>query len=311
MKDLVVAEVAKTSDIEAKRTEVLATSATRRLFLNLIAGFGLCVTLTGCGGGATASTTVTYRPSQPGSLDSEAAATSDAVGPVDDAPAAGGFGTFKGRIVVQGAVSPLPPLYAKGSAPKDPTVCGMEAAPNEKIVVNDGGLANVFIYLETLPKNVTAPDAPSEPAVFDQKFCVFKPHAMTMRTKQTLRVLNSDTVLHNTHTNPARNTPFNQGIPGNSETPIVYTRAEKLPFSVVCDIHPWMVAYHLPLDHPYAAVSGPDGRFEIPDVPAGKREFKVWHESAKMINKAFKVEIKAGETTPEIEISVPATKLAP
>ncbi len=51
-----------------------------------------------------------------------------------------------------------------------------------------------------------------------------------------------------------------------------------LPRPVVCNIHPWMKAHLLSLDHPYMAVSGEDGTFEIKNLPAGTNEFQFWHE---------------------------------
>ena len=89
---------------------------------------------------------------------------------------------------------------------------------------------------------------------------------------------------------------------------MVYGQAEKEPFQVGCDIHSWMTAYHLPLDHPFAAVSAADGTFEIKDLPSGKHEFKVWHEAGKMVEKALVVEIKPGDNN-EVSIKVPASKL--
>ncbi|MFO0917805.1 MAG: hypothetical protein U0872_05750 [Planctomycetaceae bacterium] len=271
---------------------------------------GCCGLLAGCGGGASAATTVKYLPSRPESVAaSEAPAGAPAGGATATEAVAGGFGTLKGKIVYGGSFSPLPPLYAKGNAPKDPEVCGAEAAPNQRLIVNDGGLANVFIYLDKIPKGVKVPPAPADPAVFDQKFCVFKPHALLMRSGQTVKVLNSDPVLHNTHTKPERNNEFNGSV-DQAGAQFVYTRPEKKPVSVVCDIHPWMTAYHLPIDHPWAAVSGDDGTFEIADVPSGKLEFKLWHEAGQEIEKAYKVDIKPGETT-TVEITVPASKLSP
>ena len=267
---------------------------------------------TGCGGGASATPTVRYLPSQTAASGDAAVATTEGGKPATgaEAPAGSGPGTLKGRVVVQGDVPQLPPLYAKGAAPKDPAVCGVEAAPNESIVVNDGGLANVFIYLAKPPKG-PIPEAPSEPAIFDQKYCVFKPHALLMRTGQTVKVLNDDNALHNTHTYPKRNSVFNQGVAPNDRegADLVYTRPEQQPLQVGCDVHSWMTAYHLPLDHPFAAVSSADGTFEIKDLPAGKHAFKVWHEKGGELEKAFSVTIKAGETT-EVEIKVAGAKLS-
>lgn len=269
----------------------------------------LLLNAVGCGGGATASTTVKYRPSQPEAAAAEAvaAATPTDAGPTE--AAAGGIGSFKGRVVVQGAASSLPPLYPAGAAPKDPTVCGVAAIPNEAVVINDGGLANVFIYLAKAPK--TVPPASTTPVIFDQKACVFLPHALVVQTNQPVTILNADAALHNTHTYPKRNSVFNQGVQPNDRdgVKLVYSRAEAQPFQVGCDVHPWMIAYHLPLDHPYGVVSGPDGSFEIKDLPAGKHEFKVWHEKGGELQKALSITIKANETT-EQEIPVASSKLA-
>jgi plastocyanin len=275
-------------------------------FLSVVLLLALGMTVPGCGGGAGATPTVRYLPSGTGE-----AAVADTETPAAAAaePAAGaGFGTIKGRVVFQGNAVSLPALFAQGAASKDPTVCAAkEVIPDETVIVNSGGLANVFIYLPKAPKTGVTP-APAEPVIFDQKNCVFLPHALVVRTGQAVKVLNSDATLHNTHTYPNRNSPFNQGVQPNDSTDMVYKSTENLPFMVGCDVHPWMKAYHLPVDHPFAAVSAADGTFEIKDLPSGTHEFRVWHEKGGMLNKAQKVVVKAGETT-EVEISVGATQL--
>ncbi|MBI1345421.1 hypothetical protein GC163_03950 [bacterium] len=273
-----------------------------------------CVwTAVGCGGGASVKPTVTFRPSHIEVAGTEAApetSTSPTTAAPTEAAVAGGFGTLKGRVVIQGNFSPLPPAYEKGAAPKDPSICGVEAIPNETVVVNDGGLANVFIYLAKVPSGVEVPP-PGEPLEFDQRVCVFRPHVIVVQTNQIMKVLNDDAVAHNTHTYPKRNSPFNQTVAPNdrSGVELKYGRAETQPFQVGCDIHPWMVAYHLPVDHPWATVSQADGTFEIKNVPSGKMVFKVWHEKGGELEKSLTVEVKPDAET-VIEIPVAASKLA-
>ena len=266
--------------------------------------------VSGCGElvtGANTVPTVTYKADQQAAAEVEETATAatDAGTPAE----AGGIGSLKGRIALDGNFSPLPPIFAKGAATKDPTVCGAEAIPDQSIVVNDGGLANVFIYLEKAPKGAVSADA-AGPLPFDQKNCIFLPHALLVRTKQVVNVLNDDAAAHNTHTYPNKNSQFNSVVQPNDRTgvPMKYAQAEKVPLSVGCDIHPWMQAYHLPLDHSFAAVSGADGTFEIKDLPAGKHEFKVWHEVGKMLEKSLVVTIKPGDN--EITVKVAASKLS-
>ncbi|MCA9066870.1 MAG: hypothetical protein KDA96_27575, partial [Planctomycetaceae bacterium] len=75
--------------------------------------------------------------------------------------------------------------------------------------------------------------------------------------------------------------------------------------------HTWMLAWQLPLDHPFAAVTDENGNFEIPNLPAGTHKFIVWHEGADggFVHRDFTVTISAGgDTTAEIEY--PASKLS-
>jgi hypothetical protein len=48
---------------------------------------------------------------------------------------------------------------------------------------------------------------------------------------------------------------------------------------VKCNIHRWMHAFIGVVDHPYFAVSGPTGKFEIRNVPPGDYVIEAWHET--------------------------------
>ncbi|MFV0444558.1 MAG: carboxypeptidase regulatory-like domain-containing protein, partial [Planctomycetaceae bacterium] len=52
----------------------------------------------------------------------------------------------------------------------------------------------------------------------------------------------------------------------------------------------WMLAWQLPLDHPYGAVTNENGEFEIRDLPAGKHKFTIWHEGNVLTEKEVTVE---------------------
>jgi len=47
---------------------------------------------------------------------------------------------------------------------------------------------------------------------------------------------------------------------------------------VKCNVHAWMHAWIGVVDHPYYAVTGPDGAFALPNVPPGDYTVAVWHE---------------------------------
>ncbi len=227
------------------------------------------------------------------------------------APAAvAGFGTVKGKVVVDGAAPSLPMLLAKGQATKDP-VCSINGVPNESVLADaGGGLANVFVYLKKAPAGVEVPAAPTDKIVFDQKGCIFVPHTFIARVGQTINITNSDPVAHNVHTF-SNTKSLNSAIQGNDTkgTDLVYDKSETLPIKTVCDFHAWMDSYHLVVDHPWAGMTGPDGSFEIKGVPAGKMEFVVWHEKTGYVERSLKIEVVADQTV-EVPVKVPAAKLA-
>ncbi len=54
--------------------------------------------------------------------------------------------------------------------------------------------------------------------------------------------------------------------------------AAEIMVPVGCDVHGWMTAYIGVVDHPYFAVTGSDGSFELPNLPPGDYEIEAWHE---------------------------------
>jgi hypothetical protein len=288
----------------------------------VLASILLFAGLNGCseieiGGGSSVVPEVTVLPPELGSEAAAAAGTAgDATATTSgDASPGGGVGTIRGRVVLTGTAPSLPPLFVKDAEIKDKEVCAEFDLPDERLVLGtDKGVANVFVYLKKKPKG-TPKVGPAEVAlIFDQKNCRFLPHCLIVRSGQTVKVLSGDSIAHNTHTNPLKNQSVSTLVaPGDREgvLKLVYSRAED-PFSVTCDLHGWMKAYHLPLDHPYGAVTDENGNFEIVDIPAGNHDVVVWHESAKgqKVERGKKITVQAGENSPlEIPYSVDKLQL--
>ena len=258
----------------------------------------------GLGGGAYTESQVTLIVS---STSGGAAAPGGAETAVPTAIA--GFGTVKGKVVVDGAAPALAMLLAVGAPTKD-AVCAIAGVPNESVVADPaGGLANVFIYLKKAPAGVVIPAFPEGKLNFDQKGCRYSPHAFITRVGQTINITNSDPVAHNVHT-MSNNKPLNAALQGGDTkgTDLTYDRSETLPVRAVCDFHAWMDSYHLVVDHPWAAVSAADGSFEIKGVPAGKMEFIVWHEKIGYVERSLKVDV-VPDNAVELSLKVPAAKL--
>lgn len=192
--------------------------------------------------------------------------------PVDPATA----GTVAGTVTFDGT-APKPAVVRMDSDPN----CASQGATgtDESVVVGGGGtLQNVFVYVKDGLGNLRFP-VPSNTILLDQKGCRYVPHVLGAQVGQIVEILNSDPTLHNVHAVPAANREFNTGqpLPGLKHVHRFSTREVMVPFK--CDVHPWMRAYIGVLDHPYFAVTGPDGTFQLAGLPPGTYTIEAWHET--------------------------------
>ncbi len=232
-----------------------------RRFLALAGVAALAMTVA-CGGGGSEAP-----------AESAAPATEAAAPPSLDPATAG---TISGSITLEGA----PPEEQVIRMNADP-VCMRESPGTQRtevFIVGDGGsFGNVFVYIKEGLDGMDFP-APTETVTLDQAGCRYMPHVLGLRTGQTLEIINSDPTLHNIHAMPANNAEFNTGQPiQGMKTEQTFESAEVMvPFK--CDVHGWMNAYAGVVDHPYFAVTGADGSYSFPNVPAGTYTIEAWHE---------------------------------
>lgn len=204
--------------------------------------------------------------------------------PVNPAVAGNVVGTihFKGT----------PPPRVQIDMSMDPA-CAMAAGENlsEQYVVNNGGLANVFVYLKSgLPGSSAPKDAP--PVRIDQKGCRFVPHVAAVQQGGLVEFTNSDPTMHNVHTVTVGGNPSIDVSQGPGAQPQV--RRFDTPENMIrigCNNHPWMNAFLNVAPNPYFAVTGPDGRFSIRGLPPGTYTLAAVHE-------------KLGEQ--DVQVTVPA-----
>ncbi|MBM80676.1 MAG: hypothetical protein CMJ78_08795 [Planctomycetaceae bacterium] len=252
----------------------------------------MAVFIGGCGGGATAVPTVTVKPAtefDPGENGDDP--PTPPITPGDEPK--GEYGNLIGTFVYDGPVVTRASI-ATGVKPEDKAICVADKILSEKLIVNDGKLQNVFIYLPKAPRK-GAKDIPiPEPINYDQKGCFFLSHATIVRAGQKISFLNSDGLSHNTNVITINNEPFNQNIGPNNGVEHNFTENETKPVLVKCDIHAWMTAFMLVQDHGYNAVSGADGKFQINDLPVGTHRFSIFHEGT-VLNASFPVDIKPGD----------------
>ena len=200
--------------------------------------------------------------------------------PFGDIPAGGGGGpavpltaTVKGKIAFEGAA----PTPKKLSTSSDPN-CKNPNLVSEEVVVSDGGLENVIIYVSGGDITGKSFPAATEQKTLDQQGCHYIPHALTLQVGQPLKIVNSDDTAHNVHAWAMINMPFNESQSSKGVETIKKFDKEEITFPVRCDVHNWMNAFVGVFNHPLHTVSGKGGAFEM-KLPAGTYEVTAIHET--------------------------------
>jgi plastocyanin len=186
-----------------------------------------------------------------------------------------------------------------GTAPKptkidmsyDPACKGQQYA--EPVAVTNGNLANVFVYVKDgLGDKTFAP--PQPPVEIDQKGCRYEPHVVGVMTGQQVKIVNADSTMHNTHPLPAKNHEWNAAQMPGAEPMLKTFANQETMIPVKCNQHPWMKMYVNVVPHPFFAVTGKDGQFEIKGLPPGTYTIAAVQE-------------KLGEQTQQITVAARAT----
>jgi len=184
-------------------------------------------------------------------------------------------GTITGTVKWSGPMPHLPSMPIT----KDPQICDPASAKTrdlERLIVGpQGGVANTVVSLKNISSG-KAMDIPQQRRFLDQKHCRYEPHILLVPVSAGLQMKSSDATLHTIHMDGAAtfNLPFpfpNQMI--SRDMPSVGL------VNLKCNGgHLWMNAEMLVVPHPYYAVTGENGEFELSDVPAGEYEIVAWHE---------------------------------
>lgn len=205
-------------------------------------------------------------------------------------------GVFSGSIKLVGE---FPEISAFELPENLLAICGPDGVIDESLVINreNRGIANVFVYMQDAPDSIDHIDFLGEPVTYQQKVCQFIPHAMFLPVGSKINAINSDVLAHNIHTYPIRNEPVNilLNAKDTKGVHLHYPESEILPHKIGCDLHPWMTAWHLVLDHPYAAVTNENGEFAITHLPPGEHKFRIWQERVGYLEKDYMVIMQAGE----------------
>jgi hypothetical protein len=147
----------------------------------------------------------------------------------------------------------------------------------------NGGIKNVVFYVYTGRGGSKLPLQPPRNVTRElvAQNCRFEPRITFLQSGDILHLSNRDAFGYNLNVNFFANPPSNVALGSEAKVAIDTTKGEPAPIPIDCNIHPWMRAYIVALDHPFAGISDEDGLIEISGLPAGgELIFRLYHEAA-------------------------------
>ena len=149
-------------------------------------------------------------------------------------------------------------------------------------------LANVVVYVESVPAGTVPPTARPATSVMRQEGLDFIPHVLPVVTGETVEFLNSDPLFHNVFSLSKAST-FDLGrYPSGKSKAVRFT--EPGVVKVFCHLHSDMSGIVLVLSNPFFTSPGRDGRYTLASLPPGTYRLTAWHARARPSHQTVRVE---------------------
>lgn len=236
-----------------------------------------------CGGGADGGS-----PAEEGGADQPSVETTTTASPGYMAIEVTDGGNIQGTVRFPGTPPPPRPIPVGDNT----EACGESQDVQPIEVGTNAGLANVVVSLVDITRGAAL--VPDTPPTLDQRGCRFVPHMLLAQVGQAVHVLNSDPLTHNVHTAAFDNRPVNRAQPASvGAIELTFDMPEKV--RVRCDLHAWMGAWVVVIDHPYHAITDEAGTFTIGNVPPGTYTLEFWHET--LGSRTQSITVSAGQAT--------------
>ena len=278
--------------VRPSSSTTLRITVHRRTLASLIAASALA-TLAGCGATDSPSATARQQSATNASTrDSGPTPPREVIIAVPSAPyvaeAVTSAGSITGTITADATLAPNAPT----STGRDSAQCG-PSIPDESVVRQGNGLGGAVVWLDDIRRGKSIPLERRLELEIDH--CRLSPRVQAGVVGSAVNVLAHEPFREHLHfLAGGESGPRASMLLGQDEQVI----PTNLPFSkpglvfVKDSDHPWPTAYLAVFDHPYFAVTAPNGSFTIDGVPPGHYTLKVWHERTKLVEKP--VDVAAG-----------------
>jgi plastocyanin len=200
-----------------------------------------------------------------------------------------------GAVVLRGRVTvpPAPPAEArfKPYAGRASSLPSPERAPR-------GLVTDTVIYVDSSAAEPASPP-PAEHPQLAQKGQAFDPRVVVVSVGGTVDFPNLDPIYHNVFSvSPPRRFDLGKYPRGQSRS-ITFPKPGQV--NVFCDIHSDMAGFILVVPNPHWARPAADGRYELPDLPAGRCRLRAWHPDFPA--RVFEVDVPAsGDVTLDVSL---------
>lgn len=179
----------------------------------------------------------------------------------------------EGKLVVTVSLDGVPPVPKMVARDSDPYCNKGETPADDLIVSAKGKLKDVFVRI----KNPPAKTAPA-PMLLDQKGCTYTPRIVAVAPGAKLAVRNSDGTFHNVNGSISGKQVWNKPMAAKDPDLSLPTSPQAGDvIDIVCNVHPWMKAHAVVIDHSYFGITGDDGTVTIPNLPPGTYTVETWH----------------------------------
>jgi plastocyanin len=162
-----------------------------------------------------------------------------------------------------------------------------------------GRVGDAVVYIAKIPaaaESTLTHKARSRPQLA-QKQEAFVPRVVVVARGGAVDFPNLDPIYHNVFSlSPTKRFDLGKYRQGQSKA-VVFDRTGLV--KVYCDIHAEMEAFVLVVPNHAYTHAEPDGSFELPTLPAGRYELRVWHPDLPEIVRSVQV-VDPGETRLEL-----------